>query len=218
MSEVVDAPAATAPAVAAPAAAPVAAAPTSLLATGAAPAAAAAPETTPPEGGAPASSETAAEGAPEAYTEFALPEGVQLPADLATEFGGLAKELGLPQAQAQRVVDIAAKMVNAAQQQQVDTVTTVHKDWRAACATDKEFGGEKLGENLARAKAAMEATASPQLQVLLDRSGLGNNPEVIRHFLKVAPAFLPDTFVPGGKAPTAAAATNAQRMFPNMNP
>ena len=189
---------------------------TSEAPTGAAPPATAPVEGTPPAEGTPASSETAAEGAPETYTDFTLPEGVAL--DVA-EIGALAKGLNLPQDKAQTVVDAAAKLVAQAQQKQADaqveTVNTLHADWRDQCKTDKEFGGEKLGENLARAKAAMEATATPQLALLLDKSGLGNHPEVIRHFLKVAPAFLADGFVPGGKAPETAGKSAEKVLYPN---
>ena len=179
--------------------------------TGAAPAATTPVAGSPPAEGTPAGSATAAvEGAPEAYADFTLPEGVAL--DVA-EIGALAKELNLPQDKAQAVVDAASKLVSNAQQQQIETVNTLHADWRQQCKTDKEFGGEKLGENLARAKASMEATATPQLQVLLDRSGLGNHPEVIRHFLQVAPAFLDDKFVPGGTKPPGASKTAAQILY-----
>ena len=205
----------------------------SMLATGAdagAPATAAADTTAAPAGaeagapaegegeGKPAGSETADEGAPETYADFALPEGVTLDADLAAEFGGLAKGLNLTQEQAQQVLDVGAKLALKGAADQAATIQSVHEGWRNETRTDKEFGGEKLAENLARAQAAMQATASPQLQVLLDKSGLGNNPEVIRHFLKVAPAFLPDGWVPGGKAPQPAKGAQSIYAASNMNP
>lgn len=166
-----------------------------------------------PEGG-----ETAAEGAPDTYADFTLPEGVALGTDLATEFGGLAKGLNLTQEQAQQVLDIGAKLALKGAADQVATIQTVQETWRNETRTDKEFGGDKLPENLARAKAAMEATSTPQLQVLLDKSGLGNHPEVIRHFLKVAPAFLPDGWVPGGKAPQTSKGAQSIYAASNMNP
>lgn len=193
----------------------------------------AAPTGAPVEGGAPAAADTAAgattdgkpeggasaaEGAPETYADFALPEGVALGTDLATEFGGLAKGLNLTQEQAQQVLDIGAKLALKGATDQAATIQTVQEGWRNETRTDKEFGGDKLPENLARAKAAMEATSTPQLQVLLDKSGLGNHPEVIRHFLKVAPAFLPDGWVPGGRAPQTAKGAQSIYAASNMNP
>jgi hypothetical protein len=139
--------------------------------------------------------------ATEAYAEFKLPEGLTL-GDVDADVKGLAKELKLSQDGAQKVVDTAAKLVQSAQAAQAAQVASIHASWKADLATDKEFGGDKLAENLARAKSAMEATATPQLQTLLDKTGLGNHPEVVRHFLKIATAYLPDSSVmPGGKAP-----------------
>jgi hypothetical protein len=139
-------------------------------------------------------------GAPEAYADFTAPEGVQLDA-LAGDFKALAKELNLPQDQAQRVVDLSSKLVQQAQQSQQATVQAAHEQWRERSRSDKEFGGPKFEENLARAKSTLDAVATPELKHLLAATGLGEHPEVIRHFLKIAPTYLPDTHVPGGMSP-----------------
>ena len=164
---------------------------------------------------APASSETAAQGAPEAYTDFTAPDGVTLDPEMSGEIGALAKELGLSQENAQKVVDIGAKLALKGASDQAAHVQSIHNDWREQSTNDKEFGGDKLAESLSIAKAAMEATATPQLQTLLDKSGLGNHPEVIRHFLKIAPAFAADKFVPGSKAPAGAGKSAAEVLYPN---
>lgn len=171
--------------------------------------------TAPNAEGKPATTEAVVEGAPEAYTDFTLPEGVALDADSATEIKGLAKELNLSQEKAQKVVDAATKLAQKGTQQIADTIRTVHEQWQAETRADKEIGGDKLTENLAKAKAAMQATSTPQLQVLLDKSGLGNHPEVIRHFLKIAPAFTEDKHVTGGKAPPGDSRSAAKVLYPN---
>ena len=43
---------------------------------------------------------------PEAYEKFSLPEGFEYDEGKAKEFGALARELGLPQDKAQRLVDM----------------------------------------------------------------------------------------------------------------
>src|SRR5258706_11787563 len=45
-------------------------------------------------------------GAPEAYTDFTLPEGVKLEGETLKAATELFRELGLPQANAQRLVDL----------------------------------------------------------------------------------------------------------------
>lgn len=165
--------------------------------------------------GKPADDTPVVEGAPEKYADFKAPEGATLAPELVTEVGTLAKELNLSQDKAQKVVELASKLASQGVTQQAETFKTVKDGWIAATKTDAEFGGEKLAESLATAKAAMEATCTPQLQVLLDKSGLGNNAEVIRHFLKIAPAFAEDKHVPGGKAPVDAKSA-AKVLYPNM--
>lgn len=210
--------AATVPDGAAPAAAAAPAAPAATPPTPepAAPApAAAAPAN--PDPSKPAGSEPAAEGAPESYADWTLPEGVSLTPELATEIGALAKAHNLPQAEAQKLVDIGAKVAQTQLAAQVETVKTLQAQWAEQAKTDKEFGGEKLAENLGRAKAAMLATSTPQLQTLLENSGLAHHPDVIRHFLKIAPAVLPDTHVPGGLQPLASGKSAAQILYDSTN-
>lgn len=84
-------------------------------------------------------------------------------------------------------------------------------------SADPELGGPKLQENLAAAKAAMLASTTPPLQELLARSGLGDHPEMIRHFLKLAPLYRDDKFVPGGQAPTGKARTAAEILYPTAS-
>lgn len=157
-------------------------------------------------------SKTADQGAPEKYTDFTPPEGVAAPAgELMTEFASLAKELGMSQEKAQDAFALVAKLAEKgaagkaaleatrAETARVETLAS----YETATKADPEIGGEKLAENLAIAKAAMHATTTPALRALLEKTGLGSNVEVIRHFLQVAPAFAADKHVPGGKAPGA---------------
>lgn len=167
--------------------------------------------------GKPADGDAAAKGAPESYEDFTMPEGATLAAEVLEETKGLAKELNLSQEQAQKVADLLAKAGTesgkaadaAAGQRQVDAVKSVVDGWINELRSDKDIGGEKLTENLAKAREAMEATTTPEMRELLKRSGFGNNVHVIKHFLQIAPAFSQDKHMqsgaqPGGKARSAA--------------
>ena len=145
-----------------------------------------------------------------------MPDGVQLDTTTAEEFKGLAKDLGLSQAKAQQMVDILAKQTQAAAAAQAAEIQRVQTLWAEEVKADKEIGGEKLAENLAKAQAAMEATTTPQMRMLLDRTGLGSHAEFIRHFLKIAPAFAEDKHVPGGSRPAGAGKSAAQILYPNQ--
>lgn len=153
------------------------------------------------------------EGAPESY-EFKAPEGTQFDDAVIGAFSEVAKELNLPQDQAQKVLDKMAPVIAARQAEQFQTARA---EWGEAAKTDKEFGGEKLAENLGVAKKALDTFATPELRALLDASGLGNHPEVIRVFYRAGKAISEDRFV-GGKQGQQAQQSVAQRMYPNMNP
>lgn len=156
------------------------------------------------------------EGAPEAYADFTAPEGVELDADTLASFKDAAKELNLPQAKAQQLVDMAAGLVqkqaeasNAAGEQFIAKIREenagvfalpdVAEAWRTASTTDPEFGGAKLTESLRIASAARDQFASPTLRELLTKSKLGDNPEMIRLFVKVGQAISEDSTVLPGK-------------------
>lgn len=149
---------------------------------------------------------------PEAY-DFKMPEGVELDKAAADEFGTIAKEMGLTQEQAQKVADVGAKMA----QRQAEQHAQLVESWVTQVKTDKEIGGDKLDENLGVARKAMDAFGSPELKDLLNSSGLGNHPAVIKAFFKAGKAISEDGFVKG--APPAGVNSNdpAKKLFPSMN-
>jgi len=122
---------------------------------------------------------------PESYEDFKLPEGVALDQDLTDGIKGLAKKYGLSQEEAQEMADLGAKQSQKLLEQQNEFIDNTRKEWVAQAQTDKEFGGEKLQENLAVARKGLQAYASEPLRELLHSSGLGNHPEVIRLFFKL---------------------------------
>ena len=154
------------------------------------------------------------EGAPESY-EFKAPEGTQFDDAVLGAFSEVAKELNLPQDQAQKVLDKMAPVIAARQAEQFQAART---EWAEAAKTDKEFGGEKLTENLGTAKKALDALATPELRTLLEESGLGNHPEVIRVFYRAGKAISEDRFVAGQAGKTNQG--DARRLYAasNMNP
>ena len=148
---------------------------------------------------------------PEAY-ELKMPEGVELDQAATTEFTAIAKELKLDQAAAQKLADIGAKMA----QRQADAHAQLVETWTEQVKTDKEIGGDKLAENLGVARKAIDTFGSPELKALLNSTGLGNHPEVVKLAFKVGKAISEDGFVSGSPKGNT---TNdpAKKLFPNMN-
>ena len=132
-----------------------------------------------------------AEGAPEKY-EFKAPEGQEFDAEIIGSFSEIAKELNLTQEAAQKLLDTMGPRIAERQMGQLEAI---RNDWAQASQTDKEFGGDKLQENLAVAKKALDSFGTPELRALLNESGLGNNPEVIRFMYRAGKSISEDTYV-----------------------
>jgi len=133
--------------------------------------------------------------APEKY-EFAAPEGREFDVETIAAYSEVARELGLSQEAAQKLLDRMGPTMATRQQTQIQAV---REGWAKSSNEDKEFGGSKLPENLSVAKKALDAFGSPELRTLLNESGLGNHPEVIRFFFRAGNAISEDRFV-GGSA------------------
>lgn len=151
------------------------------------------------------------QGAPDKY-EFKLPDGVQLDEKGIGAYSEVAKELGMSQDAAQKVLD---KMGPVIAGRHTETLNQARTQWLESTKVDKEYGGEKLQENLGIAKKALDQFGTPELRTLLNESGLGNHPEIIRAFYRAGKAISEDGFVPGGRA-SSAANDPAKRLFPNQ--
>lgn len=151
-------------------------------------------------------------GAPEKY-EFKAAEGQKFDDAVLEQFSEVARELDLPQDAAQKVLD---KMAPVLQARQAEAVEKMRTEWADTAKTDKEFGGEKLNENLSVAKKALDQFATPELRTLLNETGLGNHPEVIRMFYRAGKAISEDRFV-GGSATTAGGSRDpAKALYPSQ--
>ena len=160
------------------------------------------------EGKAAATTEQVATGAPESYA-FKLPESGLLTQSVADSFGAVAKQLNLPQEGAQQVLDALAPAIQKAQ---TDHLKQASESWAAAVSADPVIGKP---EEQAIAKKAVDAFATPELKTLLNESGMGNHPEVVKLFHAIGKAISEDKFVGGRGA--SAPSDPAKRLFPTMN-
>lgn len=122
------------------------------------------------------------------YSDFEVPEGMELDKDLLDKATPIFKELGLTQEQAQRLVSLKADEVKA----QIDAHENQVKQWGEDLKNDKELGGDNFEQNMSIAKKALEHFGTPELAQLLDASGLGNHPDLARFFVKVGKLTLED--------------------------
>lgn len=154
-----------------------------------------------------------AAGAPEKYESFKAPEGATLDPGVMGQFEEAARELNLPQDAAQKMVDKMAPIMAARQAEQLQTMRT---EWETQSKADKEFGGEQLSANMAHAQKAMTQFATPELKSLLNESGLGNHPELIRFMVRAGKALGEDKIVNSGASNAGnSSRTAAQVLYPS---
>jgi hypothetical protein len=133
----------------------------------------------------------APKGAPEKY-EFKAPEGRNFDNEVISSFSDIAKELNLSQESAQKILD---KVGAKAAERQAQNLEAIRQEWAQTSQADKEFGGDNIQSNLAVAKKALDTFGTPELRSLLNESGLGNHPELIRFFYRAGKAISEDQYV-----------------------
>ncbi len=129
------------------------------------------------------------QGAPDAYTDFKLPDGMELDAKLTDSFKATAKELGLSQEAAQKLVSLQAEhakstaesLVSKAEQQRAEQISA----WQDE--TKKALGAEWKKE-LGFAGKALDAFWPPEFRKMLTASGLGDHPQMVAGLVKMGKA------------------------------
>lgn len=146
------------------------------------------------------------EGAPEAYTDFTIPEGMTLEKESLEAASALFKELGLTQANAQKLVDFHTGMLAAAAKASQDAYATTRKEWLDSAMADKDISANlpAIKETIGKAKAQINDPELVQaFNQIMDISGVGDHPAFIKMFHRMAKAMTEGTHV-AGAGPTAA--------------
>ena len=144
-----------------------------------------------------------------------MPEGVEVNEELMGEFTGIAKELNLTQDQAQKLVNLQANEMQKLSQAQVDAWNATRDEWVANSKNDTEFGGNKFQESLGVMSKAIDAFGGDTFRNVLDETGMGDHPEVLRFLYKVGQAVGEDRIHIGGNARTERDV--AKGLYPNSD-
>lgn len=138
--------------------------------------------------------------APEKY-ELKLPEKTSLDKNWVERIAGYAKERGLSNDEAQALLDMQAESVDKYVEGAIAMNQKQVNEFRKMSESDPEFGGEKLNESVQLANSALKRFGGEELINLLDKSGYGNHPEVIRAFYRIGKAMSNDKLVLSGTPP-----------------
>lgn len=147
-----------------------------------------------------------------------MPDGVELDADLADALGPEFKDLGLTNAQAQKLVDKYIETQQARAGKQGEAFAQTVQGWADTAKADKEIGGAKWDTTVAASQRAVKTLGTPELREYLNASGGGNHPELIRFMAKVGAMISEDDPAAGGAAGQGKPAEAAYTLFPSDAP
>jgi hypothetical protein len=143
------------------------------------------------------------EGEVKDYEPFTVPEGMVLDEALLGEIVPIFKEADLPQEVVQKLVDKYAAHVKtqsaSMQEQQVKAWNDQLTEWKEETKKDHGAG---LKDAISYASRAIDKFGTPRLREVLDQTGLGNHPELVKIFSRIGKAVSEDSFIdPGTNTP-----------------
>lgn len=158
----------------------------------------------------------AAPAVPEKY-EFAAPEGVTVDPEALTGFETAAREVGLTQAQFDKIAPLGAQLIAQKVAAAVEGALPEHlrpatqTAWQDAIKSDPEIGGDKLAPSLAQAAKVIDRYGGAELREALNLTRAGNNPAIVKAFIAIGKAMGDAEGLVTGKPATAAAQSPEQR-------
>jgi hypothetical protein len=154
--------------------------------------------------------------APDKYEDFEFPEGYSPNPEAVSKATDLFKELNLNQAQAQKLVSLNIEHQKSEQDRSTKAWTDTMAEWKSSASNDKEFGGANLTASLGTAKTAVDSFGSAEFKEMLELTGVGNHPEMVRFLVKVGKVVQDDKILQGSGT-TGSPPDPAKRLFPDMN-
>lgn len=166
-----------------------------------------------PQGGEGGKQEAPA-GAPETY-ELTTREGFAFDEATAAAVTPMFKELGLSNAQAQKLADYHMDAMQKFQAAQVEQFYQMQAAEAEAAKADPDVGGAKLAESLSLAAKAMDTYGGQEFRDALAAHGMANNVTMLKFLAKVGRELSGDRFMAGGKPQKEE--TAASILYPDWN-
>lgn len=158
---------------------------------------------------------------PPADSDLKLPEGFKANEASLAEFKKLAKDHGLKGDAAQKIFDLYASEQKAALEKRAADVEAEHQAWAKAIEADKELGGQNLTATKDACKRALAKFGGAGLEKILNESGLGDHPEVVRFVAKIGRELAEDSIAGTGGASAEVRGINSEAftnsLYPTMN-
>ena len=128
---------------------------------------------------------------PEAY-ELTAPEGYPINDDALKNLNALCRDAKLTRAQGEAVMKYLHGNYTAFQEGQAAQL----KKWADEARADKEFGGDRFEANVADARRGLATfDTDGSIRAMLEETGYGNHPAVLKIFARVGKALGEDKLV-----------------------
>lgn len=162
-----------------------------------------------------------AEGVPEKY-EATLPEGVELDTALVEKLTPVLKELNINQEGFQKLVDVYTPhlqtIIEANRQEALSSFKETIDGWRKET---QEALGADANKKLASASVFIDNMSeskeeADQLRVLLDETGVGNHPLLVKLFIRAGKLISEDSFPSSKDKNVSGIEVDLSRLYPSM--
>ncbi len=130
----------------------------------------------------------------------------------------LFAESGLAQEQAQKLIDLAVSREQQAAQRGAQAFVDLQDKWVSEIKADPDIGGARLSASLAAASRAIDRLAVPGLKEALNLTGAGNNPAIVKAFVRIGQMLTEDRFAPGHAAAPAVPRSPAEILYDATTP
>lgn len=183
--------------------------------------------------------ETGEKGPPEAYelnTTVKDAEGkdvaVEVDPELLAKATPLFKELGLTNEQANKIAPLAIDIQNQVVAKQNDDFAAMRTQWAKDAKADPDIGGKNWDSTISLAAKALDhfgaksniqdvdgqKVETNDFRVLLNDTGLGNHPVMLKIFRSIGQSIAEDTKLEGGDANPATKKSREEIMYPEDAP
>jgi hypothetical protein len=153
---------------------------------------------------------------PDYAAEIKAPEGLQLDPDMLGKAGEVFAKHKLPVDTAQELVDLYGATLKQVDAQAVAAWKTQVDAWGAELKADKDFGGHAIEQTRGDVAKAIEVFGGEDGQALrniLNETGVGNHPALVRLLARAGRAAAEDRLTPAGGRTTA---DPLRALYPSM--
>ncbi len=165
--------------------------------------------------------------APQEYSDFSPPEGMKLEGQDMSDFKAFARDQDLTQEQAQKVLEYAGPKFKAMLDAPLRAWSDLQTQWQDQVKSDPEIGGTKFEQSVKEANNVfLPGETNPfvktqgqaqKLRQALNATGAGNNPEIVRLFVKMGRYLAEPAHLTGKPTPQNKQESLLNSMYPTMS-